>query len=192
MARPRNAQSVTDFAAPLTVPPGDGGGAFIAREVSPDLALPLWQALRSVLMWAAEEPAMRASLFEASSMVQWERELLEGEWEPDLRMPLAVLVGELGNADKAIPGEVARVCLVVVEWALDQGATATALAFAEAAALAWPQSARYAWTTGRLLRSHGRLPEAGALAPAGVPHRRRHERSRIRGACPQQPWQPVP
>lgn len=130
------------------------------REVRPELALPLFQALRSVITWASEEPAQRTGVFEASSMVEWERELLLGDWEPDLRIPLAVLVGELGSAEQAIPASLARVCLVVTDWALDHGAISTALAFAEAAALAYPQSARYAWTAGRLLRTYGRSAEA--------------------------------
>lgn len=93
-------------------------------------------------------------------MTDWEMELLGQDWEPDLRLPLAVLVGELANGEKAIPEAVARACLVVADWAFGQKAAATGLVFAEAAALAWPQSPRYAWAVGRLLRAHGRAREA--------------------------------
>jgi tetratricopeptide (TPR) repeat protein len=150
----------SDFKVPLSCYSVEAAGAAIVRELQPDWALPTWQALRYVLMWVAEEPGERGDIFEPHTMSDWELELLEADWEAELRLPLAVLVGELGNRDQAIPAEVARLCLVVADWALEHGAIATALAFAEAAALAWPQSPRYAWTAGRLLRTHGRLVEA--------------------------------
>jgi tetratricopeptide (TPR) repeat protein len=154
--RPRSA----DFTTPLTIPGGAVAGADVVRELAPEVALPVWQTLRSVLLWAGEEPAMRGDLFEPCAMAEWERELLEDAWEPDVRCPLAVLVGELGRLAEASPETIARACLCVTDWALDHGHVATALAYAEAAALAWPQHPRYAWMAGRLLRRHGRLREA--------------------------------
>lgn len=159
-ASPRAGLGHTVFAAPLTVPRGEGAGAEIARELAPDYALTVWQTLESVLKWAAEPPALRTDLFEPCSMKDWESSLLIEHWEPELRQPLAVLVGELGNLHQAKPASIAHGCLVVTEWALEHGAVATALAFAEAAALAWPASARYAWMAARLLESHGRRAEA--------------------------------
>lgn len=154
--RPR----ITEFKSPLTVPDAEAAGAVIVRELAPEAALPTWQALRRVLMWAAEAPGERGDLFEPCAMTDWEIELLEQNWEPDIRLPLAVLVGELANGEKAIPEAVARGCLVVADWAFGQRAAGTGLVFAEAAALAWPQSPRYAWAAGRLLRAHGRVREA--------------------------------
>jgi tetratricopeptide (TPR) repeat protein len=154
--RPRSA----DFATPLTIPGGAVAGAEIVRELPPEVALPAWQTLRSVLMWAAEEPGQRSDLFEPCAMADWERELLEGEWEPDLRVPLAVLVGELSRPSQAAPDAIAHACLCVADWALENNGVATALAFAEAAALSWPQNPRYAWMAGRLLRRNGRSAEA--------------------------------
>jgi len=154
--RPRSA----DFTSPLTIPGGEVAGTEIVRELAPEVALPAWQVLRSVLMWAAEEPAERSDLFEPCAMADWERELLEGEWEPELRLPLAVLVGELSRPFQASPETVAYTCLCVSDWAIAGGAVATALAFAEAAALSWPQNPRYAWMAGRLLRTHGRVRES--------------------------------
>lgn len=154
--RPRSA----DFTTPLTIPGGVVAGAEIVRELPPEVALPAWQALRSVLMWAAEEPGQRSDLFEPCAMADWERELLEADWEPDLRVPLAVLIGELSRPSQAAPDAIAHACLCVADWALENNGVATALAFAEAAALAWPQNPRYAWMAGRLLRTHGRLREA--------------------------------
>jgi tetratricopeptide (TPR) repeat protein len=154
--RPRSA----DFTTPLTIPGGAVAGAEIVRELAPELALPAWQTLRSVLMWAAEEPGQRGDLFEPCAMADWERELLEGTWEPDLRVPLAVLVGELSRPSETAPDVVAHACLCVADWALESDHVATALAFAEAAALSWPQNPRYAWMAGRLLRAQGRVREA--------------------------------
>lgn len=154
--RPRSA----DFTTPLTIPGGAVAGADVVRELPPQVALPVWQTLRSVLLWAAEEPALRGDLFEPCAMAAWERQLLEEAWEPDVRDPLAVLVGEMGRLSEAAPETIARACLCVTDWALEHGHVATALAYAEAAALSWPQHPRYAWLAGRLLKRHGRLREA--------------------------------
>jgi tetratricopeptide (TPR) repeat protein len=154
--RPRSA----DFSTPLTIPGGELAGADVVRELPPEVALPVWQTLRSVLLWAGEEPAMRGDLFEPCAMEDWERQLLEDDWEPDVRCPLAVLVGEMGRLAEASPETMARTCLCVTDWALEHGFVATALAYAEAAALAWPQHPRYSWMAGRLMRAHGRPREA--------------------------------
>lgn len=154
--RPRSA----DFSTPLTIPGGDLAGADVVRELPPEVALPVWQTLRSVLLWAGEEPAMRGDLFEPCAMEDWERQLLEDDWEPDVRCPLAVLVGEMGRLAEASPETMARTCLCVTDWALEHGYVATALAYAEAAALAWPQHPRYSWTAGRLIRAYGNQREA--------------------------------
>ena len=154
--RPRSAE----FSTPLTIPGGELAGADLVRELPPEVALPVWQTLRSVLLWAGEEPAMRGDLFEPCAMGDWERRLLEDDWEPDVRCPLAVLVGEMGRLAEASPETIARTCLCVTDWALEHGYVATALAYAEAAALAWPQHPRYSWMAGRLMRAHGRPREA--------------------------------
>jgi tetratricopeptide (TPR) repeat protein len=149
-----------DFTTPLTIPGGAAAGADVVRELPPELVLPVWQTLRSVLIWAAEEPALRGDLFEPCAMADWERALLQDTWEPELRSPLVVLVGELAIPMEASPETIARACLCVTEWALGQDHVTTALAFAEAAALAWPQHSRFSWLAGGLLRRHGRLREA--------------------------------
>lgn len=159
-ARRSNRPRAADFTTPLTIPGGAVGGADVVRELAPEVALPVWQTLRSVLMWAGEEPAMRGDLFEPCAMEEWEAELLMDSWEPDVRCPLAVLVGELAKGAGASAETMARTCLCVTDWALERGHVATALAFAEAAALSWPQQPRYAWIIGRLLRAEGRLREA--------------------------------
>ncbi len=154
--RPR----VRVITSPLTASTDAAARTAISRELAPVVALPTWQALRRVLMWAEEAPGQRGDLFEPGAMAEWEVELLEANWEPDVRLPLAVLVGELANGETAIPQNVARACMCVTEWALGQEAVATGLVFAEAAALAWSKSARYAWAAGRLLHTHGRIVAA--------------------------------
>ncbi|HEX2078639.1 MAG TPA: hypothetical protein VHG08_13045 [Longimicrobium sp.] len=159
-SRPGTGSRNADFASPLTIPGGEMAGTEIVRELPPELALTVWQTLRSVLLWAAEHPAHRGGLFEPSAMEQWELELLEGTFDPDLRFPLAVIVGELADAARATPQALARACLCVTEWGLAHNAVRTALGFTEAAALCWPDHPRYAWMAGRLLRAHGHLREA--------------------------------
>ena len=158
--RPGSLNRSADFTSPLTIPGGEVAGTEIVRELPPELALTVWQTLRSVLLWAAEIPAQRGDLFERRAMEQWERELLEGTFDTGLRYPLAVIVGELALPEDASPDGLARACLCVTEWALAHNATRTALAYMEAAALCWPDEPRYAWMTGRLLRTHGFLREA--------------------------------
>ena len=149
-----------DFTSPLTIPGGEVAGAEVVRELPPEVALTVWQVLRSVLLWAAEVPAHRGDLFERGAMEQWEAELLQDTFDTDLRYPLAVIVGELADPEAAAPEQMAHACLCVTEWGLARRATRTALGFSEAAALCWPDHPRYAWMAGRLLRSHGFLREA--------------------------------
>jgi tetratricopeptide (TPR) repeat protein len=157
-SRPGGHPRIAEFTGPLSIPGGDVAGAEIVRELGAEVSLAVWQTLRGVLMWAAETPGARPALFDAEAMRAWECELLEASWEPELRYPLAVLVGEL--AGEPTPEPIARACLCVTDWALTREAWSTALAFAEAAALAWPEHPRYAWMVGRLLRKRGRLREA--------------------------------
>lgn len=153
-------RSSTTFSAPLTIPRGGKAGAEMIRELGADIGLPVWEVLRSVLAWAGEEHAMRSDVFETSTMLDWERQLLQASWEPELRCGLAVLVGELSSPSHALPETVAHTCICVTEWALERGRVVTALAFAEAAALSWPEQSRFSWVTGSLLRRHGRFREA--------------------------------
>ena len=149
-----------DFTWPLTVPGGEIAGAEVVRELPADIALTVWQALRSVLLWAGQPEDARAGLFEPASMRAWEAELLRGPLEAPLRDPLAVIVDELATPGEASESDLSWACMCVAEWCLGRGAVSTALAFAEACALCWPEHARYAWFAGRLLRRHGRLKEA--------------------------------
>ena len=135
---------------PAAEPPPPGADA--AHGQHAEIAAAVERGLRAVLRWVDEG----AAAFAPGEMEEWERELLLGSWDPGARLPLAVLAREL--ADPAGPGreQVAWACLCVTEWALESGAVAAGLAFAEAAARAWPEQGRYAWTAGCLMRAHGR------------------------------------
>lgn len=145
---------------PRTVGNDEAAGHSITGELPPDLALPVWQTLRCVLQWAAEEPALRGDLFEASGMIQWEERLLRETWDVDVRAALVVIIGELAHPGAAAPDAVAHACLCVSNWALRDGYSATALGYVEAAGLCMPEHPRYAWIAGRVLRSHGRATDA--------------------------------
>jgi hypothetical protein len=122
-----------------------------ALPPAPTATAAVERGLRTVLRWV--EHGTRA--FPAGELDAWERELLLGGWDPGARLPLAVLARELARPDGPDRERVAWACLCVTEWALETGAVATGLAFAEAAARAWPEQGRYAWAAGQLLRAHG-------------------------------------
>lgn len=159
-SRSTSALRAADFTSPLTIPGGEVAGAQVVRELPAEVALTVWQVLRSVLLWAAEIPAQRGDLFERRAMEQWERELLEGTFDADLRYPLAVIIGELADPEAASPEHLARACVCVTEWSLAHHAVRTALGYIEGAALCWPDHPRYSWMAGRMLRAHGRFKEA--------------------------------
>jgi hypothetical protein len=158
MARPARGP---EFTKSLTVA-GDAGAATVVRELPQEFALTTWQTLSSVLLWAGQEPAWRGDLFEPTAMREWEERLLREDWEPELRDPLAVVVGELARLEHGEPQAIAQACLCVTNWAVERCYWATAIAFAEAAGLSWPEQPQYAWTAGRLMRARGLVREATA------------------------------
>jgi len=122
--------------------------------LAPDVGFAVWQVLRTLRLWTAEPERRREAMFDPAYMDTWERALLTGSLEPDVRFPLAVIVGEMA-AYPAGEGRLSWACVCVADWALGRGAVRAGLAFAEAAAQASPLQARYAWLAGRLLRTHG-------------------------------------
>lgn len=153
-----------DDAAPSPATPAVAGGTAAAAEalaeLPADTAFLLWRVLRTVQLWAADDPDERGRLLDAEEVERWEEGLLTAAFDADLRLPLAVIVGELARGDRAVSGRVSWACLCVTDWALARGASRTALAFAEAAALASPEQPRYAWVSGRMLRTFGRFRDS--------------------------------
>lgn len=150
-----------DGSAPVKIPGGVLSGTEFFRELPPDAALAVWQVLRAVTLWSVQDEPGREGLFEPAEMTAWEERLLRGTFDPAVRNPLAVIIGELARPGLQTPMQLSWACVCVTEWALARRASRTALAYAEAAGLAAPSSPRYAWLAGRLLRTHGRLREAG-------------------------------
>jgi tetratricopeptide (TPR) repeat protein len=160
MARSPLSRAQRESVVPLALGTSETARQAIARELPTEFALPVWQALSSLLRWAMEEPALRGDLFEASSMREWEEQLLRESWEVELRAAVVVIVGDLADPSKASPEALAHACMCVVEWALAHDYSATVLGFVEAAALCMPENPGYAWLVGRFLRSNGSLREA--------------------------------
>jgi tetratricopeptide (TPR) repeat protein len=129
-------------------------GPELVAGLPADAAFSVWQVLRTLALWTAEPERRRGELFDRDYMESWERTLLTGPLEPEVRFPLAVVVGELA-ASPAGEGRLSWACVCVADWALGRGAVRAGLAFAEAAALASPLQPRYAWLVGRLMRTHG-------------------------------------
>lgn len=150
-----------EFRAPLTLPGGNAPGLDTMAELPPGAAVPAWRVLRTVLLWAAEEPGDREALLESLPLLEWEEKLLTDTFDADLRLPLAVVVGELARGPQTVATRVSWACLCVADWALSHRASRTALGFAEAAALVSPDHPRYAWVAGRILRTFGRFKDSG-------------------------------
>jgi len=150
----------SDRRTPVTLPPGIVSGLDTMAELPADASVIAWRVLRTLLLWAAEDPERRPALLDGGVMAEWEERLLTQSFDPDVRMPLAVIVGELARGEQAAAGRVSWSCLCIADWALARRATRTALAFAEAAAQISPDQARYAWVAGRMLRTFGRFKES--------------------------------
>ena len=123
-------------------------------ELAPHVAFAVWQVLRTVTLWNAEPEPRPREMFDRAYMEAWERRLLTAPLEPEVRFPLAVIVAELAGDDPGA-GELSWACICVADWALGRGARRAALAFAEAAAHAAAEHPRYAWISGRMMRTHG-------------------------------------
>jgi tetratricopeptide (TPR) repeat protein len=149
-----------DFARPFSVSGAQLQDAVIAAEMPEAYALPAVRTYRLVLDWARGQD-QASILHEAAALDNWEEEILEYSREiMEIWAPLVVIAGEVRASADADPEQIARACIALTEWGLGNGATGTALLFAEAAALAAPSNARHAYVAGRLLRHHGALAEA--------------------------------
>lgn len=137
------------------IPGGGVAGEAIARELPDDAGRYLVLVYRAVMLWTAQDADRRHGLFAEGSM--WALATRIAETSADvgdsIRQPLILIACELGSEDPDL-AVLARACLTVCDSAIQRGAFATALAFADAAASIGP-SARYALVTGRLHRRYG-------------------------------------
>lgn len=127
-------------------------GSVVIDELGSPQAVLLWDTLRSVLLWAEEDPGARAGLFLPAAPERRRARLAEAAGESALAEPLAALFRALNSPEAASPAEVAGVCRQLATWAVARGCSGTALAFMQAAALADPADAEAAYLTGRLAR----------------------------------------
>jgi tetratricopeptide (TPR) repeat protein len=166
MKRPRRLSEAAlpdaplEFAEPFSVSGAELQDAVIASEIPAAYALIAVRSYRLVLDWA-QGPEEMGILHDSTALAEWELSVLDSSRETmELWAPLAVIAGEIRNPDEADPEQIARACIAFSDWCLENGATGTALLFAEAAALAAPTNPRHAYVAGRLLRHQGAL--AGA------------------------------
>jgi tetratricopeptide (TPR) repeat protein len=147
------------FSTSLAPAGADLPGAAILAELPSEHALLIWDVLRAVLLFAggADERAW----WSAEQMRSWEEAILaDAALAEAARAPLSAVVGELADPRECDVARLSWACLCLCDWAVESGATETALAWAEAAALAWPANARLAWIAGKMFRTHGRFTEA--------------------------------
>lgn len=151
--------------SPLSSIPGsEVFAAGVVRELPAEIALPAWQVLRWVVLWADEGRGSTAGLLdparleEAAKDFAGDRPFAAGE---DPRVPLVAVAIELMQPEP--DGErIARACICMTEWALPRQHMATALAFAEAAAFAMPCS-RWTILAAKLHRQLGAYLDADRL-----------------------------
>jgi tetratricopeptide (TPR) repeat protein len=153
-------------------------GAGILDEFPGAAGLLLWQCARDVNLWALTPPGNREGLFSADAEPRRLAGLLSlGTVVREVEEPLRALAAMLSHAPDTAPEVPMLACRRLSQWADARGATASALAFAQASALAVPGSARAALRVGQLARRCGEYARAeGWLQRAIVLARQSRER----------------
>jgi len=148
-----------EFSDRTRVPSPHVPGNAILRELPDDLAALVYPVYRLVLAFSQRHSG--SPWFSGERLRAWEESVLRGDVEPEVLAPMAVLIGELVEPERADVALVSRCCWCMAEWALDRHEE-TALAFAELAALSWPTNGRHALVLARLYRNSG-YPRKGEL-----------------------------
>ena len=133
-------------------------GAEVLAELGPEHAVLLFRVLRITHAWAADAGA--SGWYDADVLRSLEEEVLTSGVDEHLRSAVGVLLGELVDPAATDVGRLSLCCLQVCEWAKEQGAEKTSLAFSRAAALVWPTNGALAYLAGRRYRSAGQVKEA--------------------------------
>lgn len=96
--------------------------------------------------------------------------LTSAEVPPALVPAVELLTALVSHPGEALPDALSLACVRVVTWALEQGATATALAFAQAASMVLPEHGRAALEVGRIafLRGDRARAETWLRRPIGL------------------------
>lgn len=128
-------------------------GAEVLAELTGDRAVLLWKTLRNVTLWSTAASDKRASLFAAGSHRKRIAEILASEAQGTLHEPLKTLASILDPSSQPPREVISLACLAIAQWAEESGASATALAFTQAAALASPADPALAYRVGRTARA---------------------------------------
>lgn len=131
-------------------------GAVLLEELSGPVGFALWQSFRDVQLWSLTPPRERAGLFAPGAAAARAVTLDDAE----LRAPVRTLLSMVEAPSTARMEQVAGACATIARWADAEGATGSALAFAEAAASASPDDAALAFAAGRLARRRAEYARA--------------------------------
>lgn len=135
-------------------------GAGVLDELRGPAGLLLWQAIRDVYLWASFPPEEREGIFVAGAEESTHAALRAAELDVQLEAPLMTLVRMLGAPGTIKPETVAMACQHIAHWADGQGASNTAITFAQGAAAAMSFDAGYSYAVGRLARRRAEYARA--------------------------------
>ncbi|HEX2093525.1 MAG TPA: tetratricopeptide repeat protein [Longimicrobiaceae bacterium] len=136
-------------------------GTEVLDDFGGELGLVLWQSLRDISLWSSITPHdARAGLFSPNAGKRRAASLLAADPDPRISGALATIAGILEDPAGTSTEVVMLACREVSQWAEDEGLSATALAFAQAAALASPGNAAAGFRVGLLARRRGEYARA--------------------------------
>lgn len=127
-------------------------GAVILQEIRGDRGLLLWQSARDVLLWTDTDPNDRHELFAPDAIIQRQYLLQVAQMPCDAGAAVRT-IAQLLRGHPARDGDarlVKRACHQIARWAETEGASRTAITFAQAAAAACPKEAKAALRVGHL------------------------------------------
>src|SRR5690606_14703556 len=110
----------------------------------------LWKSLRNVTLWASSIPRDAGGLFAEGARERRLAEIQSAVLDAEVRESLEALTSILSDPESAGREPIALACRRIAQWAEARGASATALAFVQAAALVCPRDPRLAFSVGRL------------------------------------------
>jgi tetratricopeptide (TPR) repeat protein len=130
----------------------------VLEEVEGPAALPLFAALRDLLLWSAAGPGERTTVF--WNVGGFAEALHCEEVEPRLRDPILTLLRVSNPTQHLSDRELAVACTAISDWASEHGYLDTSIAFAEAATRIAPVDADLAYRAGRASRRKGAYERA--------------------------------
>lgn len=137
---------------------GEWEGGAILREITSPTGLLLFRTLRDVMLWLMLPPSGRREAFSGTAQ---KLRRLHVEYR-DVPQELQEPVGKLVEAcyHEAAQEEICVACLIVAEWARDNGTREAELGFRQAAALARASDSALSLATAKLARDLSHLRRA--------------------------------